>query len=82
MITLVACWVLITFTAIMLGHGLLVAVNCDRDDRVGNWLVQTLWLGLVAWGWLVSLVAPVTPGSAALMVGSVVSWRLQQAVAG
>src|SRR5260221_13388303 len=72
MITLLACWVLIAFSAVMLGHGLLVVVNCDRDDRVGNWLVQTLWLGLVAWGWLaavVSLVAPVTPWSVALTVG-------------
>lgn len=55
-----------------LGHSLWLAAGGGRESRLGDWLVQALWLGLVAWEWLaatLSLVAPVTPTNLGIVVG-------------
>ncbi len=54
MLTLICCWALIAAVSMTLGHSLLCAANGSRESRLGDWLVQALWLGLIACrsGWL------------------------------
>jgi len=72
MVALICCWALIAAFSAPLGHSLLCAAYGDRDNRLGDWLVQALWLGLIACEWLaaaVSLIAPVTPSNLGVVVG-------------
>src|SRR5689334_20434585 len=74
MLTLIVCWMLIAMAALPLGHGLLaIAGHGDANDRIGDWLIRVLWLGLIACQWLaagVALVTAVTPVHLGLAVAA------------